>query len=193
MAAAGVTLIDLSFASTVVLIQIVALDLVLGGDNAVVVALASRRLPENLVGRAALLGAAGAVLCRFLLATVATSLLQTPFVKIAGGGLLIAVALSLLSPRRSSHRRQKAESALAGPSGLWRAVGLILVADVAMSLDNVVAVAALANGDVALLALGLALSVPAIVFGGVLLGQVARRSPSLTLGAAVLIDGSAAR
>ncbi|HLW90767.1 MAG TPA: YjbE family putative metal transport protein [Roseiarcus sp.] len=176
-----------SLSSIVVLIQIVAVDLILGGDNAVVIALVCRRLPENLVGRAALLGTIGAIASRALMATIATTLIQTPYLKIVGGALLIAIATRLLSPQSSRHRRQTAQALLSGDSELWRAIGLMLVADVAMSMDNIVAVAAIANGDVATLVLGVALSIPLIVYGGFALSALGRSSPALTEGAAVLV------
>jgi YjbE family integral membrane protein len=158
----------------VAVLQIVWIDLLLSGDNAVVIALACRALPEDRRRTGILLGAATAVLLRIVFALVVSSLLAIPFLRIVGGLLLVTIAVKLALGEEAT------DPTIAESSTLWRAVRTIAVADAVMSLDNVVAVAAAAKGHAALFVFGLILSIPLIVrfpfivwAGAALLGWIA--------------------
>lgn len=159
---------------------IIGIDVILSGDNAVVIALAARSLPEQQQKRAVFWGAGVAVGLRVMLAAVAVQLLRFPYLKLAGGVLLLWIAVKLLLPESD-------EAEVAPADHLWAAVKTIVVADFVMSLDNVVAVAAAARGSVLLLALGLVISIPLVVFGASMLMKLMDRWPVIiTLGAALL-------
>lgn len=166
----------------IALLQIIGIDIVLSGDNAVVIALASRGLPPEQRRRAVLLGTGAAIAMRVALALVAAALLTYPGLKLAGGALLLWIGISLLRP-------QGAEGGHDGPTAttLAGAVRTILVADVAMSLDNVVGIAAAAKGSALLLVLGLAISIPLIIFSSAVLLRLMDRYPVIVvIGAALL-------
>lgn len=159
---------------------IIGIDVILSGDNAVVIALAARSLPPHQQKRAVFWGAGVAVGLRVMLAAVAVQLLRFPYLKLAGGALLLWIAVKLLLPESD-------EAEVAPADHLWAAVKTIVVADFVMSLDNVVAVAAAARGSVLLLALGLVISIPLVVFGASMLMKLMDRWPVIiTLGAALL-------
>ncbi|WP_448508734.1 TerC family protein [Immundisolibacter sp.] len=166
----------------IALLQIIGIDIVLSGDNAVVIALASRGLPAAQRRRAVLLGTGAAIAMRVLLALLAAALLSYPGLKLAGGALLLWIGISLLRPQGGEHGHDgPAATTLAG------AVRTILVADVAMSLDNVVGIAAAAKGSALLLILGLAVSIPLIVFSSAVLLRLMDRYPIIVvIGAALL-------
>jgi YjbE family integral membrane protein len=159
---------------------IIGIDVILSGDNAVVIALAARSLPEHQQKRAVFWGAGVAVGLRVMLAAVAVQLLRLPYLKLAGGAMLLWIAVKLLLP--------EAEEADVAPADhLWAAIKTIVIADFVMSLDNVVAVAAAAKGSVLLLALGLIISIPLVVFGASMLMKLMERWPAIiTIGAAIL-------
>ncbi|MBC7161664.1 MAG: TerC family protein [Immundisolibacter sp.] len=166
----------------IALLQIIGIDIVLSGDNAVVIALASRGLPPAQRRRAVLLGTGAAIAMRVVLALVAAALMSYPGLKLAGGALLLWIGISLLRP-------QGGEGGHDGPTSttLAGAVRTILVADVAMSLDNVVGIAAAAKGSAVLLILGLAISIPLIVFSSAVLLRLMDRFPVIiVIGAALL-------
>lgn len=159
---------------------IIGIDVILSGDNAVVIALAARSLPEQQQKRAVFWGAGAAVALRILLAAVAVQMLRFPYLKLAGGAMLVWIAVKLLLPESD-------EADVAPADHLWAAVKTIVVADFVMSLDNVVAVAAAAKGSVLLLALGLLISIPLVVFGASMLMKLMERWPIIiTLGAGIL-------
>ncbi|MFG6457361.1 YjbE family putative metal transport protein [Roseateles sp. BYS96W] len=167
------------------LLKIIWADILLSGDNAVVIALATRRLPPKQQRQAIVGGAAAAILMRVLLALFAIQLLQLPFLKLVGAAMLVWIGVKLMN--------QADEDAEVGEvHGLWAAIRTILLADLAMSLDNVVAIAAAASAAAApmrpvLLLIGLGLSIPLIVFGSTLLLKLMQRFPAIiTLGAALL-------
>jgi len=141
------------------LIQIIGINIVLSGDNAVVIALAARRLPEAQRDRAILVGSAGAIVLRVVLTLFAAVLLDLPFVKTVGGLLLLWIAVKLLVPEDEGDGDGDE-----GASDFWQAVRIVLIADFVMSLDNVIGVAAAAGGSILLLVLGLAISIPLIIF-----------------------------
>lgn len=163
------------------LAQIIGINIVLSGDNAVVIALAARSLPPQQQKQAILWGSGAAVLMRIVLTIVAVELLRLPFLKIVGGLLLLWIAVQLMLPE------QEGEGGAKAGVGLWAAMRTILVADLVMSLDNVIAVAAAAKGSLTLLVVGLAISIPLVIFGSTLLLKVMERYPIIiSLGAALL-------
>ena len=149
---------------------IVVIDLLLAGDNAVVIALAVRTLPrrQQVLGRA--FGTAGAVVLRIILITLATALLRIPFLQLVGGLALVWIAVKLVRPTAAEESAQVRHG-----RSLWHAIGIILFADVVMSLDNVLGVAAAAHGDMRLVVFGIALSVPIVVWGSGLLARLMAR------------------
>ena len=166
----------------VAIFNIVWIDIVLAGDNAVVIALAVRTLPprQRLVG--IILGAGAAVVLRVALTFVATQILMVKFVQLIGGLLILWIALKLLRQNEGG-----TEEGGDGARGLWQAVWMILVADVTMSLDNVLAVAGAARGHFGLLLFGLALSIPLVVFASNVISKLmARYQMVVFLGAAIL-------
>jgi YjbE family integral membrane protein len=162
--------------------NIVWIDIVLAGDNAVVIALAVRGLPPRQRMLGIVLGAGAAVLLRVCLTFVATQLLTVKFVQLIGGILILWIAFKLLKQNDGHHDDGKG-----GASGLWQAVWMILVADITMSLDNVLAVAGAARGHFGLLMFGLALSIPLVVFASNMISKLmARYQIVVFLGAAIL-------
>jgi YjbE family integral membrane protein len=140
-------------------VQIIWINVLLSGDNAIVIALACRNLPQKQRFSGMVLGTGVALLLRLIFASIVATLMLLPYVKIAGGVALLWIAVKLLSPVEDANNGDSSSDSL------WRAVKLIAVADVVMSLDNVIAVAAVADGSLALLVFGLGISIPAIVAG----------------------------
>jgi YjbE family integral membrane protein len=166
------------------------INLLVSGDNAVMIALAARSLPERQQRLAVFWGSAAAVALRIALTAFAAALLELPWLKIAGGALLVWIGVKLLVP-------DQAKSDVPASARLWHAIWTILVADLVMSLDNVLAVAAAANAaaptpDLAvmkytLMALGLAISIPIVVFGSVMMLGIMARFPVVIAGGAMLL------
>jgi YjbE family integral membrane protein len=169
----------------VVLVQIFCVDLLLGADNAVVIALACSRLPAEETRRAVALGALGAIALRLGMLVFANALLDVPLVKLIAAWTLIVIALNVRA--RKADDDNFASAGGAGAGDFVTAAAVIMLADAAMSLDNVVALAAIAGGSFWLLALGVLLSIPIIAYGSLILSGIIRRAPAiLTLGAVVL-------
>lgn len=162
------------------IISIILLDIVLSGDNAVVIALACRNLAKNQRKKAILIGTGGAIGLRVLLTFIAVWLLQIPFVKIVGGLLLFYIAFDLL---KSGSEDPDVKSG----NNLFAAVRTIIVADFVMSLDNVLAIAGVANGHIGLVALGLLVSIPLIIFGSQIIIKLMEKFPILIWIGALLI------
>jgi len=163
------------------LLQIIWIDIILSGDNAVVIALACRRLPKHQQRLAILAGTGAAIGLRVAMATVVTLLLEISYLKLTGSVLLLWIAIKLLAPQD--------EEGGAGESigNLWQAIRTIVIADFVMSLDNVIGIAAAAKGSVLLLALGLMISIPLIVFSSTLILKFMGRYPwIITIGGALL-------
>ena len=161
---------------------IVWVNIVLSGDNAVVIALAARSLPARQRKHAVLWGAGAAVLLRIILTVVAVKLLELPYLKLIGAVLLLWIAVQLLVPEEADD-----EDATYASAHLLGAIKTILIADLVMSVDNVLAVAAAAKGSLLLLVIGLAISIPVVVFGAAMLMGLMEKFPLLiTLGAAIL-------
>lgn len=164
------------------LFKIVWINIILSGDNAVVIALAARGLPPEQQKKAVLLGSGAAVVLRIALTVVAAKLMQLPFVEVIGGLLLLWIGVGLLKAED-----EEENSASVARQGMMAAVRTILLADLVMSLDNVIAVAAAAGGDMLLLILGLAISIPLVIFGSTLMIKLMERFPVIvTLGAALI-------
>ena len=165
----------------VALMQIIGINIVLSGDNAVVIALAARSLPPQQQKQAILWGSGAAVVMRIVLTIVAVELLRLPYLKLVGSVLLLWIAVKLLMPEHEDEGGGKVVGSLGA------AVKTILIADLVMSLDNVIAVAAAAKGSLTLLIIGLAISIPLVIFGSTMLLKLMQRWPIIiTIGAALL-------
>ena len=152
----------------VTLAQITMINILLSGDNAVVIALASRSLPARQQKQAILFGSFGAIVLRVILTFFAVALLELPFLKVVGALLLIWIGIKMLLP-------QEEEKDLDAHSSLWAAIKTIIIADFVMSLDNVLGVAAAAKGNVPLLVIGLVISIPLIIYGSTLVLKLMNR------------------
>ena len=168
-------------------LQIIAIDILLGGDNAVVIALACRNLPLKQRTKGILWGTAGAIVLRVILVVFAVSLLQIPYLKIVGGALLLWIGVKLIAPGDDGgHER------IAGGSGLISAIRTIIVADLVMSVDNVIAIAGAAqqadpDHQIGLVVFGLLVSIPIIVWGSQMVLKLIDRFPIVvTAGGALL-------
>jgi YjbE family integral membrane protein len=161
-------------------LQIVWINVLLSGDNAVVIALACRSMPQRERRWGVVLGAGAAVAMRILFTVMVMELMQMPFLKLIGGLLLLWIAVKLIIDETD-------EADIRASSTIWLAVRTIAVADMVMSLDNVVAIAAAAGGSIPLIAFGLVLSVPLIVFGATLIITVLERFPILVWAGAALL------
>lgn len=160
---------------------IVLANIVLSGDNAIVIAMAARSLKAEQRSKAIFWGSAAAIVMRIVLTIVAIQLLTLPYLKIVGAVLLVYIGVDLLQIEQDSDGEGREIN------GMMAAIRTILIADLVMSLDNVLAVAAAAKGNVPLLVLGLLVSIPLIVFGATLLTKVMERFPVIiTMGAALL-------
>jgi len=163
------------------LLAIIWVNIILSGDNAVVIALAARSLPARQQTQAVIWGAGAAVVLRIILTIVAVELLKLPWLKLIGGALLLWIAVKLLVPENGG------EGDIESSDNLWAAIKTILIADLVMSLDNVIAVAAVAKGSIVLLILGLAISIPLVIFGATMLMKLMGRFPVIvTIGAALI-------
>lgn len=163
------------------LAKIMWINILLSGDNAVVIAMACRGLPARQRMWGMVLGAGVAVLLRIVFTAVVASLMLLPYLKIVGGLALFYIAAKLLVPDDPDHDETEAVQ------HLWRAVRIVAVADIIMSLDNVIAIAAAAGGNVALLVIGLAVSIPLIVAGAALIMSLLDRFPLLVWAGAALL------
>ena len=161
--------------------QIIFINALLSGDNAIVIAMACRGLPQPQRRWGLVIGAGLAALLRILFTVVLASLLMLPYLKLIGGAGLLYISAKLLVPEPADRNELEAVA------HLWRAVVVVVVADIIMSFDNVVAIAAAARGDYLLLAIGLAISIPLLIAGAALVAALLDRFPVLVwLGAALL-------
>ena len=166
----------------IAILQIIAIDIILGGDNAIIIALACRNLPARQKRLGILWGTAGAIILRCILVFFASTLLTVPSLKLIGGLLLLWIGVKLLADEDEID-----EGAVKQSSSLWEAVRTIIIADFVMRLDNSVAIAAAAKGNMALVIFGLALSVPIIIGGSAIILKLMQRYPIIiTAGAALL-------
>jgi len=161
--------------------KIIWINVLLSGDNALVVALACRGLEPRQRFWGMILGSGAAVVLRIIFTAIVVTVMELPYIKLAGGLALIVIAAKLLVPE------DKDEEGVAQASHLWAAVQIVVVADIIMSLDNVIAVAAAANGSVPLLVIGLASSIPLIIAGAALIMALLHRLPILVWAGAALL------
>lgn len=165
----------------IALLQIIGINIILSGDNAVVIALACRSLPPKQQKYGVLLGAGAAVVLRIIFTVFIVYLMAIPFLKVAGGLLLLWIGYKLMTEEEAD------ENDIEASGNLFGAIRTILIADAVMSLDNVIAVAAAAKGSVTLLVLGLLISIPLVVYGATLMISLIKRFPFIvTLGAALI-------
>lgn len=163
-------------------LSIIMINLILSGDNAVVIALASRNLPGNLRNKAIFWGTFGAVVVRVILTIAILWLMKIPFMQLFGGILLVWIAYKLLAEEENHD-----ETNIKGSKSLLRAIQTIIVADLVMSLDNVLAIAAAAQGHIPLIIVGIAISIPIMVFGSTLIMKLMERFPIIIqVGVAIL-------
>ena len=167
--------------------QIIMIDILLGGDNAVVIALACRQLPLHLRLKGVLWGTAGAIVLRVILIAFALTLLQVPFLKLVGAALLLWIGVKLLQPQDESGHAD-----IQASDKLWSAVKTVIIADLVMSIDNVIAIAGAATGagsqhQLPLVIFGLLVSVPIIIWGSQLVLKLMDRFPLIiTVGGMLL-------
>lgn len=165
----------------VALLQIIGVNIVLSGDNAVVIALAARSLPPKQQKAAVIWGSGAAVVMRIILTIIAVEMLKWPYLKLIGAVLLLWIAVKLLMPEDGG------EDGVEAHGDMMAAIKTILIADLVMSLDNVIGVAAAAKGSMFLLILGLGISIPLVIFGSTLLLKLMDRYPIIiTIGAGLL-------
>lgn len=165
----------------VAVLQIIAIDIMLGGDNAVVIALACRKLPEEQRRKGIFWGVMGAIVLRVILIFFALQLLALPYLKIVGALLLLWIGVKLLIPEEDAHE------GIDGGTTLFAAIKTIIVADAVMSLDNVIAVAGASHGSIVLVTFGILVSIPIVVWGSKLVLTLMDKFPIvITLGAALL-------
>ena len=163
-------------------LQIMGINILLSGDNAVVIALAVRGLPHKQRFWGMVLGAGCAAVLLILFTGVVATLMQLPYLKFAGGLALFWVAIKLVTPQ--PHDAEDTPEAI---EDLWRAIRVVVVANLVMSLDNVIAVAAAANGNYLLLGLGLAVSIPVVIAGSALFLAIIERFPIVIWGGGALL------
>ncbi|WP_407279261.1 TerC family protein [Aromatoleum evansii] len=174
------TMMDAAFWVSV--LQIIAIDILLGGDNAVVIALACRKLPEHQRNKGIAWGVVGAIGLRVVLIFFALQLLALPFLKVVGALLLLWIGVKLMQPEDD-----EGQGNIEGSTHLLGAIKTIVIADAVMSLDNVIAVAGAAKGDLGLVVFGIVVSIPIIVWGSKFVLKLMDRFPMvITLGAALL-------
>jgi YjbE family integral membrane protein len=161
--------------------KIIWINVLLSGDNALVIALACRGLAPRQRLWGMIFGAGAAVILRIIFTGIVASLMELPYLKLVGGLALLVIAAKLLVPE------QEDEEGVKSASHLWAAIQIVVVADIVMSLDNVIAVAAAANGSAPLLILGLAISIPLIVAGAALIMALLNRLPILVWAGAALL------
>jgi len=165
--------------------QIIMIDILLGGDNAVVIALACRRLPPQQRRMGIIWGTAGAIVLRVVLIFFALTLLSIPYLKIVGAALLLWIGVKLLAPEENGH------GDIAASDKLWAAVKTIIVADLVMSVDNVIAIAGAAEGagahQMPLVIFGLLVSIPIIVWGSQLVIRLMDRFPAIVTAGGMLL------
>jgi YjbE family integral membrane protein len=161
--------------------KIIWINILLSGDNAVVIAMACRGLPAKQRMWGMVFGAGVAVLLRIVFTVIIATLMLMPYLKLAGGLALFYIAAKLLVPEDDS------ENGIEAVEHLWRAVRIVAIADIVMSLDNVIAIAAAAQGNLVLLVIGLAISIPLIVAGAALIMNLLDRFPILIWAGAALL------
>ncbi len=161
--------------------KIIGINIILSGDNAVVIALACRGLPPKQRMYGILLGAGAAIVLRIIFTVIVNQLLGIPYLKLIGGLLLFWIAVKLVIHDEAN------EDSVGSGSNLWEAVKIVAIADIVMSLDNVLAIAAAAGGDMSLIIFGLIISIPLVVGGATLITSLLTRYPILVWAGAALL------
>lgn len=164
--------------------SIILLDILLGGDNAVVIAMAANKLPANLRRKAILIGTGGAVVIRLVMTLIAVWLLTIPFLQALGGLILLPIAVKLLVPAEQEENVTASDS-------LMGAIKTIIIADAAMGVDNVLAIAGASHGSFLLVACGFLISIPIIVGGSTVIGKLMDRFPVILYAGAGLLGWTA--
>lgn len=164
--------------------SIILLDILLGGDNAVVIAMAANKLPANLRRKAILIGTGGAVVIRLVMTLIAVWLLTIPFLQALGGLILLPIAVKLLVPAEQEENVTASDS-------LMGAIKTIIIADAAMGVDNVLAIAGASHGSFLLVACGFLISIPIIVGGSTIIGKLMNRFPVILYAGAGLLGWTA--
>jgi len=157
------------------LLQIIIVNIVLSGDNALVIALACRNLPKKHQKPAILIGSAGAIVLRIIFVMIVDQLLKIGYLKLIGGLLLVWIGVKLVQGE------EEGGDGVKGEGSMWAAVRTIIIADAVMSLDNAIAIAAAAHGDTTLIVLGLVISIPLIIFGATLIMLLLNRFPIIVV------------
>jgi YjbE family integral membrane protein len=162
-------------------LQIALVNILLSGDNAVIIAMACRQLPRPQRIWGVAIGAGLGIILRLVFTGVITWLFELPYLKVAGGVVLLYIGARLLAPRQSEMNQVEAGVRL------WHAVWIVVVADVVMSFDNILALVEIANGDLALLGIGLAVSIPLVIGGAALISTLLDRFPIIIWAGAALL------
>lgn len=183
--AATILGITISTTAIIALLKIIAIDIVLSGDNAVVIAMATRNLPKDLRNKAIVWGTAGAVALRILFAILIVWLLKIPYVHLIGGLLLLWIAYKVLVG-------EEEHTDISAHNSFFKAMGTIIIADAVMSLDNVIAIAGAANGHVLMVALGVAISVPIMIYGSVFIVKAMERYGWIAYAGSAILSWTAA-
>jgi len=171
------------------LLAIIAIDLMLAGDNAIVIALAARNVPQHLQKKAIMWGMVGAIVIRISMTVIVVWLLNIPGLQMIGGALLIVIAYRLLLPVDEAEHEEHANAA----SSFWGAMRTIVIADAIMGLDNILAVAGAAQGDFLLVIIGLLVSIPIVIWGSSLILRGVDRYPSIVYFGAAILAWTAAK
>lgn len=166
--------------------QIILMDIALGGDNSIIIGMAAKGLPAHLQKKVILFGTAGAIIARFVLAAVLVWLLAIPYLKTVGGLILLYIGMKLIG-----HQGKEEEMDVEAKDTLWGAIRTVIIADVIMSLDNVLAVVAATEGDLLLLAIGMLISVPIIVVGSTVVVKIMDRFPWIVFVGSLVIGWAA--
>ena len=166
-------------------LQIIWIDILLSGDNAVVIALACRKLPPHQRKWGIILGTGVAIGLRVIFAGVITTLMTVPYVKLVGGLLLLWIAIKLLAPEEEGNGSARGQ--IEPVNNLWHAIKIIAIADAVMSLDNVLAIAMAARGSIELLVFGLVVSIPLIMAGAAIVMNLTERFPIIVWAGAALL------
>lgn len=166
------------------LFSIIMINILLSGDNALVIALASRKLTSRQQKAVMIWGSGGAIGLRIALTFIAVFILKIPYVQMAGGLLLLWIAIKLIAD-------QKHHETVAPQRNLWAAVKTIIVADVVMSLDNVIAIIGIAKGNIVLLIIGLVISIPIIIWGSKVIGLFIQKWPIIIMMGSVFLGWTA--
>ena len=165
-----------------IIVQIILIDLALGGDNSIVIGMAAKNLPPHLQKRAIIYGTIGAIILRFTLAFIVSWLFHIPFLKTVGGILLIGIGIKLIGARN-----EEEDVKVEAKDSLWAAVRTIILADALMSLDNVLGIVGVTGNHWGLLIFGMLISVPIIIFGSTIVVKVMNKFPILMyIGGAIL-------